>query len=90
MHKKPHTEKAKQRIREAKTGKPRSKRTIDKVVKARMKPVQQMTLSGRVIKVFPSVKEAQEKTGVNASSIIKVCKKVLTTAGGFLWKYKPR
>jgi hypothetical protein len=90
LHKKPHTKKAKQLISESKKGKPRSKRTVEKVIKARLKPVEQLTLSGRIIKTFPSVKEAELKTGVNSSNIVKVCKKTLLSAGGFLWKYKSR
>lgn len=89
MHNKPHSKKTKQRISETKKGKKRSKKTIEKVVKARLKPVQQLAVSGRIIKTYPSVKEAEEKTGVNSSNIVKVCKGVLLSAGGFGWKYKP-
>jgi len=66
----------------------RSKETREKIAKARMKPVQQLSLKGKVLKTFTSLKEAAEATGTHPSNIIKVCKKELNSAGGYSWKYK--
>jgi len=75
----------------AKAAKPkRSKETREKIAKARMKPVQQLSLKGKSIKTFPSLKEAAEATGTHPSNIIKVCKGELNSAGGFSWKYKTK
>lgn len=37
--------------------------------------------------IYKSINEASRKTGVDASSISKVCKGKYKTAGGFHWKY---
>lgn len=50
------------------------------------KPVRQYSLQGDFLKKYNSLTEAQEKTGVDLSSIIKVCNKQLNKAGGYVWK----
>jgi hypothetical protein len=40
-----------------------------------------------VIDSFNGVKEASRITGINSGSIVKVCKGVKPSAGGFKWKY---
>lgn len=42
---------------------------------------------GKIKKVFDSVKQASEVTGVDASSIVRSCKGKQKTAGGYMWKY---
>lgn len=42
---------------------------------------------GNVIELFESLKEASEKTGIDNGGIVKVCKGIRQTAGGFKWKY---
>ena len=75
----------------AKATKPkRSKETREKIAKARMKPVQQLSIKVKSIKTFPSLKEAAEATGTHPSNIIKVCKGELNSAGGYSWKYKTK
>lgn len=43
---------------------------------------------GKVINEYKSFTEAMEKTGVDRSSIARVCKKVQNKAGGYIWKFK--
>lgn len=74
----------------AKSKPKRSKETREKIAKARMKPVQQLSLKGKAVKTFASLKEAAEATGTHPSNIIKVCKGELNSAGGFSWKYKTK
>lgn len=54
----------------------------------REKRVEQLAYhSGRSIKVFKSVAEASRTTGVNKTSIGKVCRGERKSGGGFLWRY---
>ena len=50
------------------------------------KPVNQLDLQGNIVNRFLSLYEAEEKTGVNATSISKAINGHIKTAGGFLWK----
>lgn len=38
--------------------------------------------------IFLSASDAMQKTNIDNSSIIKCCKKIRKTAGGYTWKYK--
>lgn len=51
------------------------------------KSVLQFSKTGELISVFPSVMEAERITGTPNSNIVKCCKGVRNTAGGFVWKY---
>lgn len=62
----------------------RNKRCMEKVIK---KPVKQLSLEGETIAIFPMVKDAMRKTGINDSQIIRVCKGKNLTAGGYKWEY---
>ena len=42
---------------------------------------------GQILDKFSSIKEASEKTGINASNIVQVCKGNRLTAGGYSWEY---
>lgn len=37
---------------------------------------------------YPSIRDAERKTRINRSNIIKCCKGKVKSAGGFIWKYK--
>ena len=39
------------------------------------------------IKIFESITEASEKTGITLGNISKVCKGQRKSAGGYFWKY---
>lgn len=64
----------------------RNQRCMEKVI---TKTVKQLSLDNEVITVFPSIKEAMRRTGVDESQIIRVCKGKNITAGGFKWEYVP-
>ena len=53
------------------------------------KPCIQKTLDGEFVAVYPSMKEAERKTGITNSTISKVCRgeKWHYTAGGYLWEF---
>lgn len=44
--------------------------------------------NGRVIAEFPSMWEAQRKTGAMQQNIMKCCQEKRHTAGGYCWQYK--
>jgi len=54
------------------------------------KAVVQLSLSGKYIKEYKSILEAESETGVNNSSIAKCCKNTpkYKSAGRFMWQYK--
>lgn len=49
--------------------------------------VAQYSLSGELIGIFSSLKEASSKIGVNSKTISLCCKGNRKTAGGYIWKY---
>lgn len=61
---------------------------IERSVKKQSIKVLQCTLDGNVISEYPSIKEAERKTGISAGHICNVCKGIRPTAGGFIWLYK--
>lgn len=46
-----------------------------------------LSACGDLIKTFLSVKDAQRETGLNDSNIIKCCKGIKKTCGGYIWAY---
>ena len=62
----------------------RNKRCMEKVIK---KPVKQLSLDGKCLAVYPMIKEAMIKTGIDETQISRVCKGKNVTAGGFKWEY---
>lgn len=52
------------------------------------KHVVQFDSNMNIICEFPSINEAKRIVGVDSSCIIRCCKGVAHTAGGFIWKYK--
>lgn len=78
------TEEAKQKIREAQTGRKKSKETLKKI----SKPVIQLSLDNKFIKEWDSITEASKVLGCNKSLIMRVCQGKQKTAKGFHWKYK--
>ena len=51
------------------------------------KPVIQLSLSGEVIQIFPSVSQAAKEFQIASGSICKCCKGTLGSSGGFKWAY---
>jgi hypothetical protein len=48
----------------------------------------QATLDGKYIAKFPSIIEAERKTGIDSKSICKVCQNKRRHAGNYLWRYE--
>ena len=40
------------------------------------------------INEYPSIRDAERKTNIARSNVIRCCKKVAKSAGGFIWRYK--
>lgn len=55
--------------------------------KLRMIPIAQYDKNNNLIKIWNSGTTIQKETGINQSSIIRVCKEKQKTAGGFIWRY---
>jgi len=51
------------------------------------KPVEQYSLDGELLGYYYSIDQAERATGAGDSSISKVCKGKLRTAGGYYWAY---
>lgn len=65
------------------------KPTFRPVKECKKHQIEQIDLNtNEVIQVFNSASEAARMTGVDASTIIKVCKGKRNKAGGFKWQYK--
>lgn len=83
-----HSEESKGLMSKNKIGKKPSDETKSKMSKNRPKvSVEQLDLSSNVLNVFDAVRYAESSTGVDRSSIIRVCKGKVNTAGGFKWRY---
>ena len=52
------------------------------------KEVCQYDLNNNYIATYHSLKEAEEQTGINYTSISKACNNKIKTAGKYIWKYK--
>lgn len=67
---------------------------IDRISKAltnrkdQSKPVLQYDKNGNFIKEYPSIMDAERKTGIRHNIICRVCKGKQRTSGGYIWKYK--
>lgn len=62
--------------------------TLSAIQKALNKPIIQYTKEGIFIKEYPSIKNADECTGVKRNNIYSVLSEKTKLAGGFIWKYK--
>lgn len=56
---------------------------------SRRKPINQLSLKGKLIRQFVSVKQASEKVGVDEKGIIAVAKGRYSQWRGFRWEYAP-
>lgn len=56
-------------------------------VNAKKKKVMQRDASGKMLMVFESAQEAQEKTGIMRQTIGKCCLKKRKKAGGYCWEF---
>ena len=67
----------------------RIKRIEENKIEKSKRAVMQYDISEKLIKLFPSLREAAKSTGIDRSSIKNVCeeKPNYKTAGGFIWRY---
>lgn len=49
--------------------------------------IKQFDINGNFIKIWNSIKDAQNSLNICGQNIIKVCKKERNTAGGYKWEY---
>ena len=63
-------------------------KTIEKMRNTKKnKSVVQLDLNDNYINTYISLMEAQRETNINATAIMRCCKNINKTAGGFKWKY---
>lgn len=55
---------------------------------SQLRPCIQYSLSGKFIKEYRSIKEAERETGISHHTISRACRGKLKTSGGYIWKYK--
>ena len=63
------------------------KEAWEKSMEAIKRPVEQYTLEGTFVRAWDSIVDAGRETNTNPSTISHVCKRLLNTAGGYLWRY---
>ena len=67
----------------------RNKRVAKKLKEQRpSKPVEQWSLDGKLIKVWPAIMDVRRHLGFCEGHIIKCCKGKAKTSYGYIWKYK--
>ena len=59
----------------------------ERIAKARSKRVLQLSLSGELIREWPSTREIERQLGFDHSNVVICCLGKLKTAYGFLWMY---
>lgn len=73
------SEETKQKISEAKKGKPLYNKRV---------PILQYTLDGNFVRDWESIKQASEELNLQYSNIGACCREKRKQCGGFIWKYK--
>lgn len=58
------------------------------IKRSTIRPIYQYSLDNKLIASYNNAAEAQQKTKIMSSSILKVCKGQRKSAGGFFWSYK--
>ena len=53
-----------------------------------MKPILQLNENEKLIKEYPSAKDASLATGIDRTNIVKCLTGLYRTAGGYVWRYK--
>ena len=69
------------------TGKKQTIEQINKVIATKIKPVNQYTKEGILVKVWNSMKEACIELNIQSSSLTRCCQGKRKTAGGYKWEY---
>lgn len=61
--------------------------TVQKRAESNKKDIEQYDLYGNLVAQYHGIVEASIVTGIEKTSICKVCKGVRKTAGGYIWRY---
>lgn len=51
------------------------------------KRVMQLTVGGKLVRIWDSLTQAAKENGMDVSSICQCCKGTIKTSGGYIWKY---
>lgn len=89
------SEETRRRMSESKKGKKHSDEHKKKISENKTngktsKPVLQLTISGDLIKEWPSISEAERWNGFNSSAVSACCRGKYKQYKGYIWKYKER
>lgn len=84
---KPSWNKALAKVDNPLTGRTRSKEICIRISQGKFKKVRQLTLDGKSIAVFDSIKQAALALGIQSQNITKCCKGLRTKTGGYGWCY---
>ncbi len=60
------------------------------MAKYRQRPVKMFDIDMTFIREFPSIKNAQEETGIHKVAISNCCRGVTKTSGGYIWQYSDK
>ena len=67
----------------------------ERIIEKCGKPVLQYSLNGEFVAEYPTLKDAERKTGIKSQNIANVCNHKIKpngymckTAGGYIWKWK--
>ena len=60
----------------------------ERAAKAKSKPVLQLSLSGELIREWPSTREIERQLGFDHGAVAKCCNGKLPHYKGYIWKYK--
>lgn len=83
-----YTDEQKKRLSISHLGIRQTEETKRKISISQYKPVCQYNLDGTFIAEYPSMLDAELKTGIYKQAISGCCRKVTKTAYGYIWKYK--
>ena len=60
----------------------------ERIIEKCGKPVIQYTLNGEFVAEYPTLKNAERKTGIYSTNISSCCNGKYKTSGGYIWKWK--
>ena len=81
-----HSPETLEKMRQSMLGKKHTQETKDKISKTKDKDKFAVKCLETSI-IYPSIRQADKESGVDASSIIKCCQGQVLSAGGFTWRY---
>lgn len=86
-----HSKETIQKIQESRNWYKHTKETIDKISNNNKKPVLQYDCNtNKLLKEFPSAKDAGKELNLDKGSITKCCQHKRKTVGGYRWEYKEK